>query len=1257
MEDKHKSSRWSMPWTQLEFKYQARRLHKQALDLRKSYEQTKDKVAIEKAVQLAREADSTVPNHPDYMINLARSLEGKYLEMGQEVDLEEAIQKLRDAAVANPKKLECFQQLGRVLFFAYESLGRFSYIDEGLAATRRVVELCDDHLVLPAALFLLRTGSISRCKKVKSISHLEEAIEAMRRAMSIDKKNPVWPATLLKDLEWHYRETRLMSDLEEMIQLSRQLVCMGGNENEKAKGLFSLGNCLHDRYESMGEPQDLDEANRAIQEATQLAKAYIGTRPAGSPEQVTLLSKLASSLLEWSKRTKATADIAETIRVTRHAVELTPVTHPKRIARLMQLGRCLLNWSPDVGTVAELEEDVAMIRTVVDLAPDDCYNEGKPLFILPNCLYRFYVMTGTMEYLDEAIQILRRAVSTIPKGNPSIFLHLDRLAPMLCFRYTQTRALSDLKESVKIAKRVVDMTPLDHPQRADRLQVLASLMDPLASREKEAAGLQNAIKISREALSSTPEGHSERPYHNIQLSRKLMHSYRTNGNEEHLEEAIQRTREAIDLVLEDNSALSKSLTDLSSMLHDRYVLKDDIRDLDEAVSAARRAAVAQPNEGFGRSMSSSNLARLLLERYFQTKSQEDFAEANAILGSILDRSETSNLADAEVLYAGRLLANNEMGNENWPRAFEILNKLINLIPRWVPRALELSDKQFSLGNIFGIASDAATAAIRAKKNPFVALELLERSRGVLGTSLEEMRRFDSSAFQQAHPDLAERFQRLQGQLEEHDDLEKQFANLELQSPDDDSRGDSSNPDQRYKAGNELSKLIDEIRQLPGMEGLFGAPGQAEIQNAASQGPIVVINVSQSGCDAILVEQGQIRTLPLDRLSWKDIRIRAREESMGNPNSLEWLWDTTMDPILTALGFTEPVVGNEWPHVWWIPTGHLTKFPIHAAGYHGVRGKSVLDRVMSSYSSSVKAIINGRRRRLEVTAPGKALLIAIRNAGLPFAIKEVQMLDELCRTMQLEPSDPEHHKQEMLKHLQECTVFHFAGHGYTHASDPSKSHLRLEGGHDDSLRVSDLLNINLHKQSPFLAYLSACGTGQIKTDQLMDESIHLISGCQLAGFRHVIGTLWEVNDTICVDMARGIYEGMRDGNMSDESVCLGLHNASRSLRDRWVFEESGVIRKASVRQKREARPVESPIEDESTTEGIGKLRRKMIRAAMARDRRMSDGTLPDMTDVGHHIWGKRGQGSSRMPRTVMGESDDEDEDEVAPLWVPYVHYGV
>jgi CHAT domain-containing protein len=71
---------------------------------------------------------------------------------------------------------------------------------------------------------------------------------------------------------------------------------------------------------------------------------------------------------------------------------------------------------------------------------------------------------------------------------------------------------------------------------------------------------------------------------------------------------------------------------------------------------------------------------------------------------------------------------------------------------------------------------------------------------------------------------------------------------------------------------------------------------------------------------------------------------------------------------------------------------------------------------------------------------------------------------------------------------------------------------------------------------------------------VDESIHLTSAFQLAGFQHVIGTLWEVEDRLCVDMAKRMYEFLRDKGVNDESVSQGLHHATRALQDGWVHSE-------------------------------------------------------------------------------------------------------
>jgi len=52
--------------------------------------------------------------------------------------------------------------------------------------------------------------------------------------------------------------------------------------------------------------------------------------------------------------------------------------------------------------------------------------------------------------------------------------------------------------------------------------------------------------------------------------------------------------------------------------------------------------------------------------------------------------------------------------------------------------------------------------------------------------------------------------------------------------------------------------------------------------------------------------------------------------------------------------------------------------------------------------------------------------------------------------------------------------------------------------------------------------------------------------QVAGFRHVIGALWEVPEMQRVDVAKDVYETMINAGISDKFVSLGLHNAVMNL---------------------------------------------------------------------------------------------------------------
>ncbi|RSL65746.1 hypothetical protein CEP53_003616, partial [Fusarium sp. AF-6] len=93
--------------------------------------------------------------------------------------------------------------------------------------------------------------------------------------------------------------------------------------------------------------------------------------------------------------------------------------------------------------------------------------------------------------------------------------------------------------------------------------------------------------------------------------------------------------------------------------------------------------------------------------------------------------------------------------------------------------------------------------------------------------------------------------------------------------------------------------------------------------------------------------------------------------------------------------------------------------------------------------------------------------------LLFAAAEVSMLQGLCESMALDRLKPRRRKQDVLKGLQGCKIFHFAGHAETDR-DPAQNGLILEDG---TLTVAALLEKHLREYSPILAYLSACGTGQ------------------------------------------------------------------------------------------------------------------------------------------------------------------------------------
>jgi CHAT domain-containing protein len=114
-------------------------------------------------------------------------------------------------------------------------------------------------------------------------------------------------------------------------------------------------------------------------------------------------------------------------------------------------------------------------------------------------------------------------------------------------------------------------------------------------------------------------------------------------------------------------------------------------------------------------------------------------------------------------------------------------------------------------------------------------------------------------------------------------------------------------------------------------------------------------------------------------------------------------------------------------------------------------------------------------------------------------------------------------------------------------------LLLHDHADHPLTVRDISRLKTGRAE--LAYLSACDTarGPVK---LADEAIHITGAFHMAGYKHVIGTLWNVADDIAADVARSVYQGLTASQPDAGQTALALHQAVRRIRedylDRAVF---------------------------------------------------------------------------------------------------------
>ncbi|MFE9481264.1 CHAT domain-containing protein [Streptomyces spororaveus] len=1150
---------------------------------------------LDAAIAAGREAVEVTPtDHPKraiYLNNLGLTLWARFEWSGVVADLDAAIAAGWEAVQAtptdHPNRAAYLSDLGSALRVRFERLGVMADLDAAINTSREAVEVTSrDHPNRAGVLSNFGSALRVRFERLGVVADLDAAIEAGREAVQATPTEDPDRAGRLNNLgnalRVRFERLGVVADLDAAINTCQEAVeVTPADHPNRAICLNSLGSALAVRFERLGVVADLDAAINTKREAVEVT-------PADHPNRAMYLSNLGNALGVRFERLGAVTDLDAAIAAGREAVEVTPTDHSDRAMYLSNLGTKLRARFERLGVVADLDAAIGAGREAVEVTPADHPNRAMYLSNLGFALRVRFERLGVVADLDAAIAAGREAVEVTPTDHPDRAMYLSGLGIPLRVRFERLGAVTDLDAAIAAGREAVEVTPTDHPDRAMYLSNLGNALGARFERLGVVADLDAAIEAGREAVEVTPTDHPKRAIYLSNLGNALGGQFERSGAITDLNEAIEASREAVEAIPTDHPDHAMYLSNLGNKLRARFERLGAVADLDAAIEAGREAVEGTPTDHPHRAIHLSNLGGVLQIRFDRSGAVSDLDASVQALAMATEVGSAPPSVRAQAGHtAGRLLASPDPA-----RAAALLEGAVRLLPEVAPRGLDRPDQQEALGGLAGLAGDAAALVLADLSAPVEvragrALGLLESGRVLLLAQVMATRG-DLTDLRALHPDLAERFTELRDLLDQPPSSSVWFATTDVRSALD----QTMEARDRRRVAAELGVVLEQIRGLEGFASFALPPTVEELRGQAGQGPVVTFNVNDYRSDALLLTEQGITAVALPGLTPAVVidRIEAFHQALADSSDpdpdadraaaqqrvreiLAWLWDTAAGPVLDALGYTgSPADGQEWPRLWWASGGLLSLLPLHAAGHHtprhdpGHQARTVLDRVVSSYTPTIGALRYARQHTAPPPAGAQTLIVAMPSTPglqgqgrLPAVTREATLLQaRLPQPILLTEPDTDTDttgtgdqiptKTAVFTHLADITIAHFACHGESHPTDPSQSGLLLHDWQQDPLTVASLTPVNLDHAR--LAYLSACSTALTQNPQLLDESIHLTTAFQLAGFPHVIGTLWEINDEYSADITDAFYTRLTDSekNVDTDRAAHALHETIRSLRD-------------------------------------------------------------------------------------------------------------
>lgn len=1144
-------------------------------------EATRELAALEEAIDVCRRAIEVAdPDDPDlgaFLANLANSLHTHYEFTADVSSLNESVSIGRQAVEAtgggNPDAGMCLSNLAMYLQAVFDEHDDVAALTEAAQAARRAIDATDPGDDEHAVALANCSGVLQKlAMRTGRVAELTEAVDVARRAVARTEDGHPDRAgrlsTLAVALHRLAARTGAAGADPEALDMARLAVdVMPSGHPEEAMYLANLGTILRARFDRHGDEADLVESVAVNRRA-------VSRNPADGIRVMAGVSGNLGNTLEQQFRQVGDPELLDhAVRAARDALGAPALGRVSRIRHLANLAVLLQVYSDATGDLDALLEANDLARQAVAATAEDDPGLATALSTLMCGAQRLAIRTGDPAALAEAADAGRRAVAAGPRDAPERPGHLANLSITLQLAFERTGDRGLLAEALETGRSAVAASALLGP--GDRSVLLSGLSLALSAaygRTDDPETLDEAIRLSRQAVEAGGGIAFYRPGYLSNLGLLLREQYARTGDLAVLNEAADLSRQAATALPPGHPDRGMYLSNLGSSLRDLSEGTGDPSLLAQAVQFSRAAVRETPPEHPDAARFQFNLGTALVALFRVTGDRTAALEGrDAYQAGAASRWTAPFIRAAAARYWGvaAMLADDPQD------ALTAFEQAIGMLPQIAPRRLARADREFGLHLVDRLPAEAAASAVAAGR-PGRAVELLEQARGVLlAESIDN--RGDIAELRQHAPELAARLLEIRDRLDRLDDP---LALLALPA------GPAAQPARRHVSEQlemlqeQWDELLTRIRAVPRFRDFLKPLSMARLSQQACAGPVVMVYATEwrSGAlvltgdhddPVVLVEMPDLSEHAVYALVNEFLSTLTQAKAGGYAQRrgarsamhehLEALWRSIAQPVLEALGLTEPPPdASQAPRIWWCPVGVLAYLPLHAAGDHRAGGgQTVLDLAVSSYTATVRLLEHSRQREAagrQDSAHTQPLIVAMPETpgaapldGVPAETIGVRAIMGEATVLEGRTATG----PAVCAALAEHRVAHFACHGVSDWPNPSDSRLLLHDHQDRPFTVTTVSGLQLRHAE--LAYLSACSTSVV-TPRLTDEAVHLVSAFQVAGFRQVIGTLWAVDMSGSTQVALDVYRGLAQaGALRPEQAARALHAAVRRARDRYLAD--------------------------------------------------------------------------------------------------------